>query len=511
MKKILALVLSLILSLSSIGAVADEGFTAKLDFEIAFDQLMTLAAAEMDEETAAAAQMILPLLNKMDLQVVAADEQVQLSLAANNMPIASLALGMQENQIVIVSDLFPSYCLTLSLETVEALLTEAASAMPQIDAATEEAMEDALEDFGEKLALQLHNYIGQLETGNFVVDGEKFTAKIPVNITLEEMAVLIMTLVKDLAAEPALANLFAMLDVEITGLDEAIAQMQQDAKTNPHPCDLAVYSRPDANGELGEDLAITFATSEDDMLIALSALILEEEVCGYMVVGDSSHTSFDAMYEAAMSGMEEAAVIEWSLAEGEDDSFYMGLAVCVMGMYMSLEADGAETKDGFVLNTAFNFPTPDTALLTSTVSLQEGGTITLPVTTAGKTAITAEELMNDPYAAEEKLEGLLMDVQTYGLPVLLANLISAMPNEASTLLTQIMLLQQGQELPATHETAAPYTVPATNAPAPTAEPEKNNGGSFMDILRTTAAPEATETPAPTQVPVNPGFFGKPNN
>ena len=34
MKKILALVLSLILSLSSIGAVADEGFTAKLDFEI---------------------------------------------------------------------------------------------------------------------------------------------------------------------------------------------------------------------------------------------------------------------------------------------------------------------------------------------------------------------------------------------------------------------------------------------------------------------------------------------
>ena len=124
MKKILALLLSLVLSLTSVGALADEGFTATLDFEWAPEELLALAAADLDEESAAAAQMILPVINQLDLQVVKENEQFQLSILAKNIPIASLTLGLQGNQIVIVSDLVPSYYLSVSMETLEALMAE---------------------------------------------------------------------------------------------------------------------------------------------------------------------------------------------------------------------------------------------------------------------------------------------------------------------------------------------------------------------------------------------------
>ena len=513
MKKILALVLALILGLSSVGAVADD-YTATLDFDFPTEQLLSMASIAMDEETLSMAQIMLPIINQLDLQLVAVDEQIQFNIVAKDTSIASLALGMQGDQFVVVSDLFPSYYLSVSMETVMALMEEAAAAMPQMDEDMEEALENALENFSENWATQLHNYAGQLENGNFVVNGESFTAKIPVNITLEELGILGLNLVKDIIADPSLATLGAMLELNASDLDVIIAQLQETAKTDPQPCDLAFYGRQNAQGELGDDMAITFATTEDNQLLALSMLILDDRCSGSVVVGDSSNSSFEKMYTAAMSGTQEALTLEWNASEGKDDSFNLDITLCAMGMYFSLKADGSEAKNGYVQNTAIFFPVPDFPIFTYTFTVEEGEKDPLPISTSGKTAITVEEIMNDPYAAEEKLEGLKLDVSAYGLPSVLAKLIAAMPDEASALMTKVILLQQGQELPATQatETVAPYIAPATAVPAPTAEPAKTNqnpGGGFMNVIRSTEEPVATPIPAPTQVPINNGFFGKP--
>ena len=143
MKKILALLVSLVLMCSSIGAVAEENYTTTLRFDLAMEELLMLSGAEFGEEEEAIADILLPLIEKLNFKLITADEQMQLSLAIDDASIASLTGGISGDQIVIVSDLFPSCYLSLSLETLESLMVEAAAVMPQIDANAEAAMEKA--------------------------------------------------------------------------------------------------------------------------------------------------------------------------------------------------------------------------------------------------------------------------------------------------------------------------------------------------------------------------------
>ena len=142
MKKLLAIVLALFLFLSSCGALA-EAYTCTVDFELALEEIMALSGMELDEEDQVAVEMLLPLLNKLDLQATLADEQLQLGIAANGTPIVSVTGGIQGDQIVLVSDLFPSYYLTLSQEFIESALQEVAAVRPQMDPAVVQAMEKA--------------------------------------------------------------------------------------------------------------------------------------------------------------------------------------------------------------------------------------------------------------------------------------------------------------------------------------------------------------------------------
>ena len=111
MKKMLALFLALILSLSSIGAFAEEdAFTCTVDFELALEELMNMAGAAMDDEALGASiSMLLPLINKMDLlsftnfdpELFTRDVQ---SLNANAKVIpcsATTGLGMEEGRKIL--------------------------------------------------------------------------------------------------------------------------------------------------------------------------------------------------------------------------------------------------------------------------------------------------------------------------------------------------------------------------------------------------------------------------
>ena len=221
-KKILALLVSLVLMCSSIGAVAEENYTTTLRFDLAAEELLMLSGAEFGEEEEAIADILLPLIEKLNFKLITADEQMQLSLAIDDAAIASLTGGISGDQIVIVSDLFPSCYLSLSLETLESLMLEAAAVMPQIDTNAEAAMEEAIDAAVNNLIETLSGHIGQVENGTFVVDGETFTEKLPLNISVEELALLFMNLFKDLAADPTMATMFTMMDADPSMLDDVV-------------------------------------------------------------------------------------------------------------------------------------------------------------------------------------------------------------------------------------------------------------------------------------------------
>lgn len=522
MKKALAAVLALLLCLSSCCALAEEAnLSCTMDVDMPLEEILALAGTDLSDEEQAIMDMIIPLLKKMQLQAIIGDDDMQLSLIANHSPIVTLYGQIQGDQMVLLSDLIPSYYLTISQETIQTLLQEMAASLPD-----EGQMDDLFDFLGDTLlAMQdkLEAYAGDMETGEYLVNGQAFTAKISINITLERLCQVFLAALRDSLS--GLTDSGFLSQAEVEGITKEwnadIAEMEQMEAENAHPCDFAIYGRPGDDAEI----AITFAVRDENDLIALSMLVLNGEFSGYLVSGGSENASYEAMYALASSGMdEEAFVLNWKGLAGEDDSYTLDLSLVTAGMTLSLDFLGREAEDGMHLEFGMGLSPLFPELLRVKCNLEEGGRISMPISTNGRQALALEEILSST-DHDDLLEALETDMGVYGVANVMTNLVVAMPNETSQFLTQIMLLQQGTddasiaiissptEAPLALPTDAPVTVPS--APA--------SSGGFMDVIRNqptaepaatpepTAEPTPVPAPQPTPEPIHEGFFNRPGN
>ncbi len=495
MKKALAALLALLLCLSSCFALAEEAdLTCTMDVDMPLEEILALAGTELSDEEQAVMDIIMPLLKKMQLQAVISDDEMQLSLIANDSPIVTLYGQIQGDQMVLLSDLVPSYYLTISQETAQALLQEMAASLP--DEGQMDDLFDFLDDALSAMMDTLETYAGDMETGEYLVNGQPFTAKISVNITLERLCQIILASLRDSLGGLVDSGFLSQAEVEsITKEWNAdIAEMEEMEAENAHPCDFAFYGRPDDPAS-AEEIAITFATRDENDLIALSMLVLNEEFSGYLVCGGSENTSYETMYALASSGTdEEAFVLNWKGLEGEDDSYTFDLSLVTAGMTLSLDFLGKEAENGMHLEFGMGLSPLFPELLRVKCDLEAGGRISMPISTNGRKALSLEEILSS-VDHDELLEALMTDMEIYGAANVMTNLVVAMPNEASQFLAQITTLQQGTDDAA----IAIITSPTTEAPAAVPSAPASSGG-FMDVIRNQPAAEPAATPEPTAEP-----------
>lgn len=126
MKKILALLLALMMALTSISAFADTIYTKVSIDGDAVKKLVT----EVPDDQLAMIDPIIALVNTLGVKVVTAADGAQVDLDLNGANALSLGFAMDEAGATVASTLFPNYLITVSQDTINQFIEQFMANMP---------------------------------------------------------------------------------------------------------------------------------------------------------------------------------------------------------------------------------------------------------------------------------------------------------------------------------------------------------------------------------------------
>ena len=131
MKKLLALALALAMMLCCVNALAldlgSDGATILVEGNVDENFFNQIVASQMgssvDEQTKAAVSSAIKLLNKMGLQVSIGNNGAEADVLLNGTALAAVGLAAtSEGGLMLVSDLIPTYAVTVAPETLQQLI-----------------------------------------------------------------------------------------------------------------------------------------------------------------------------------------------------------------------------------------------------------------------------------------------------------------------------------------------------------------------------------------------------
>ncbi|MBQ6400266.1 MAG: hypothetical protein IJI21_09170 [Clostridia bacterium] len=304
MNNILAILTALVLMMSGVGtltqsipeAVVEEmSFTVNAEaFEVLLDDILALGAAQITdadlkaavEESAAARKQstlgtisaLAGILNESTVRFTLDKGYLEAGIYTRGETLVNLAAEINDEGIRVASALFGDTVLTLSPEAAKQIMeqgkeelkklakeklqqlpvpsgaTGAAGAagaglspevMSQIDQA---ALSKAVSDAFTKALSTILGQIGAPETGEFTVDEQAFTVRIPIRVTMNEIKLAAMNALKEIleseAAEPILKSMKEGENV-VAKLNEKIAEVQGAEQDQP----ILAYMYSDAEGK----------------------------------------------------------------------------------------------------------------------------------------------------------------------------------------------------------------------------------------------------------------------
>ena len=278
MSSILSIILVIVMAFSSVGSV-----TAALEEPVSFDAkisldgdgILALAGAEATEETKQTINIVKDIVNVLTLKGVGDKNCAELDLLAGEDVMLSIGVkNAEDGGIIAASSLLGSQVITVSAETVQALMqqvqasvSEASNGLGSLqDLDKEQIAKDAAEII-EKTIKAFEEKKGETETGDFTVDDLKFTAKTPINMTYTEFMELVLNSTKELLAKESMKpivesaskdkDLFAEIDKEI----EKLNNMSEDEKPEVQ---FAIYANETQDSYFVCDLTRKDKDAEED-------------------------------------------------------------------------------------------------------------------------------------------------------------------------------------------------------------------------------------------------------
>lgn len=455
MKKLLALMMTLALALSCVGVQAEMTLpvNANVTVQVNGDSLSTLlmmTGTEMDENSTAAMSSLLAMLNALSVNVAATEEGMQAELRLKDTAVGTVNLGADEKgNLVMVSDLFPTYAITMTPETLNQLLSldetdqPALANMDDVAAALQQQIAAVTEGMQEKT--------GQSVPGEYTIEGAAFNVMVPMELTMGDVMQMGVSVAKGMLANESVLAFLGELDMPMDefspeALDEALADMSEEEAAAPVSMNL--YYQMDAEGNATDNRYITYETTIDGENVSVAFGYVDGKVYVHALMSEDVYETEDALRQAAQMGAADTGTIDMVAGTDADGNVALTFEMLVEGVYMAVKADGQPTTAGFRGKAEFYLLDAENALLTIHVELTQGvGELTNTVSAEGKTVLALEELMAmDEDALDAALEGLGDDVENFGLFTLLGNAANAMPDEMNAL----MALMQSEP-----ETTAP--------------------------------------------------------
>ncbi len=428
MKKLFALILALLLTLSCTSAFAR---TVTTRLTVDREQAKALFSGfGMPEAQMATVDPILSLVNALGVRVTTAEDGAQVDLDLNGEDALSLGWASDGEGFGIVSTLFPNHYLTVSNDTISGMMAQLAQNMPGaggeggaggFDMA---AMQSVLGGYYQKWmeACASAGQPGEPVAVEFEYGNHVFDTMVPVTVDMAAITAATNELLEALLADPAA---MAMLQ----GMAQGMAQSGA-ATFDPETFEadfLAGFTEwmahfPDeVNAEV-----YTNANDESGMFYMYSEAYYEGEetpfFTAYMLYENAKNMDMGFAMDLTDDEKQETVTMTAGYAMKDTDmKMFFDMGGIYYGLNMSFNG-GSMTFDVFFMN-------DKAPLMTVAVEIAEGGDRTLPVDNAGKTVLAVEEIMQD--ANSEAAQGLYGDIQANGLGALMGAVMQQAPELGS--------------------------------------------------------------------------------
>lgn len=202
MKSFVSLLTALVLAVACIGCAFAEDLPAlTLEAEARIDKDVLQEIPGLADESRQQAGLVADILNALKFSLVISGNAGQLTLKTDKDTVADLGLQADENGINIASSLLGDKVIQVPREAIQSAVQtqsdagadaaangidpkEIAEAVKKLD--PQKVAEDLVECF-QNLTAKIELKIGAPEAGTWEVDGMTFTAKVPVNLTFDDM------------------------------------------------------------------------------------------------------------------------------------------------------------------------------------------------------------------------------------------------------------------------------------------------------------------------------------
>lgn len=326
MKKLLSLLIALAMLLSCTAALAEDtqAATPEMDpvtvnakLHLNGDIIASLLAVQADEATLQLMNNVLAIINEASVQAVITSGGAQLDLKLRDALMLSASAVQNEQGLVVASDLFPSYVLTLSNETIGQVMQQFSESAAQSGAGMDEALEAIVVAAQTHFAPLFQTAFGEAEQGDFVVSGETnthYNTKLPVTLTQGQLAEALVLFVQDVAKNGTIQAVMAASmsdEIDMTELEAAIAELRENEEEYNKALPITVYANMSAEGGMQDAYAEAQIpdgeeTVKDDVLTAnmqislFGTAVLTAEITA--VPGG------EITYPASLEGKQELAV-----------------------------------------------------------------------------------------------------------------------------------------------------------------------------------------------------------
>ena len=270
MKKLLSLLIALAMLLSCTAALAEDTqaaipemnpITVNAKMNLNSDIIASLLAVQADEATMQLLNNALAIINEASVQAVITSGGAQLDLKLRDALMLSASAVQNEQGLVLAGDLFPSYVLTLSNETIGQVMQQFSESAAQSGAGMDEALEAIVVAAQTHFAPLFQTAFGEAEQGDFVVSGETnthYNTKLPVTLTQGQLAEALVLFVQDVAKNETIQAMMAASmsdEIDMTELEAAIAELRENEEEYNKALPITVYANMSAEGGMQDAYA----------------------------------------------------------------------------------------------------------------------------------------------------------------------------------------------------------------------------------------------------------------
>lgn len=377
MKKPLALLLALLLTLNCVGAFS-EIVTATGRFQM-HDALLEFLSPLLPLQGQALLPQLQDAVNRLTVRLSAGERTAILEALLDGAPaLAFKAQREEDGGLILISDLFPHCAVTVSPETVQMMLTAAQSAP--------KAGENILPQVQDFLSALLDR-AGDMEMGEYSFSGGLFDLKIPIVITGPELAEAAMDFLKGLSN-----SLPAGLKADPEAWETAEDFLREQLEGTD--VDLALYGAVDQeNGQAAIPYAVCVLENEG------TRIHLEGGAAGgnfvvHVESGARTYENDELMKDAAVDGAADAAALDVYLVPGDGA---LGIEVDVFSQVFlaSVTEILAPQDEDLTVSTRVYIGTAEAPVWEDELMIaKEAGEIP-PFDPAGYTRLAAEDLWRE--------------------------------------------------------------------------------------------------------------------